>query len=101
MKLLTKELRQKLPPLYSCERCTDPMVHAKFFSPDTNWTWYALEFDGADLFFGYVVGLDCELGYFSLEELESVRGPLGLAVERDLYFKPRLLSEVKAIHKRQ
>ena len=101
MKLLTKELRQKLPPLYSCEKCTDPIVHAKFFTPDSSWTWFVLEFDGEDTFFGYVVGLECELVYFSLEELESVRGPLGLAVERDLYFKLRPLSEIKAIHERQ
>ena len=101
MKLLTQELRRKLPPLYSAEKCADPIVHAKFFTPDSSWTWFVLEFDGEDTFFGYVVGLDCELGYFSLEELESVRGPLGLAVERDIYFKPRLLSEVKAIHERQ
>jgi len=33
--------------------------------------------------------------YFSLSELESIRGPLGLKVERDLYWKPKTLSEVK------
>ena len=101
IKLLTKDLRRKLPPLYSTEKCADPIVYAKLFTPDSGWTWYVLEFDGEDLFFGFVIGLDSELGYFSLSELESVRGPLGLAVERDLYFKPRLLSEVKAIHERQ
>ena len=47
------------------------------------WTWYAIEFDGADLFFGYVVGHVPELGYFSLQELEAARGPLGLPFERD------------------
>lgn len=38
------------------------------------------------LFFGYVIGLEAELGYFSLSELEQIRGALGLPVERDLYF---------------
>ncbi len=33
MKLLTAELRQKLPPLYSQEKAEDPVVHAKFLYP--------------------------------------------------------------------
>ena len=98
MKLLTKELRRKLPSLYSTERQSDPLVQAKFFTPDSNWTWYVLEFDGDDRFFGYVSGLENELGYFSLSELQSVRGPFGLAVERDLYFEPQPLSKVRAMH---
>jgi hypothetical protein len=68
----------------------------KFFTPDSQWTWYVLEFDGEDIFFGYIVGFEAELGYFSLSELESVRGPWGLPIERDLYFKPAPLSEVRA-----
>ena len=95
MKLMTKELREKIPSLYSQEKVEDPIVHAKYFTPDSSWTWYAMEFDGKDTFFGYVDGIYPELGYFSLSELESVKGPLGLKVERDLYWKPRPLSEVR------
>jgi hypothetical protein len=95
MHLLTKELRQKFPPLYSSENEADPLVVCKFFTPDSSWTWYAIEFDGDDTFFGWVEGLENELGYFSLSELESVRGPLGLPIERDLYFEPCRLSQVK------
>lgn len=95
MKLITKELREKLPPLYSQENVKDPIAHAKFFTPDSSWTWYALEFDGEDTFFGYVDGLEAELGYFSLSELESVKGPMGLNIERDLYWEPKPLSEIK------
>ena len=95
MMLLTKQLRQQLPPLYSQENVADPLVIGKFFTPDAQWTWYAIEFDGKDLFFGYVVGLVSELGYFSLRELEAVRGPLGLPVERDRGFIPCRLSEVQ------
>ena len=95
MMLLTKQLRQQLPPLYSQENVADPLVIAKFFTPDAQWTWYAIEFDGKDLFFGYVVGLVSELGYFSLRELEAVRGPLGLPIERDRSFRPCRLSEVQ------
>ncbi|EHP30588.1 hypothetical protein SMGD1_2065 [Sulfurimonas gotlandica GD1] len=45
--------------------------------------------------FGYVIGHESELGYFNLDELESVRSVLGLPVERDLHFTPTLLSVVK------
>ncbi len=74
MYLLTKELRKALPPLYSQEKVKDPLVICKFFTPDAHWTWYAIEFDGTDLFFGYVVGDFPELRYFRLSELQEVRG---------------------------
>jgi Protein of unknown function (DUF2958) len=100
MKLLTKELLKKLPPLYSQENAEDPLVICKFFYPDFSWTWYAIEFDGKDTFFGYVTGFEGELGNFSLSELEEGRGSLGLPIERDLYFEPKPLSEVKKLHER-
>ena len=43
MKLLTAELRARLPALYAQEKIEDPVVHIKFFTPDSNWTWYATE----------------------------------------------------------
>jgi hypothetical protein len=89
MKLMTEELEQLFPPLYATEG-KDPRkvkIIAKFFTPFSNWTWYATEYDPQKrIFFGYVRGLENELGYFSLDELESVKGPLGLGIERDLYF---------------
>jgi len=90
MKLLPKALEAKLPPLYSQDSKGDTTIaHVKFFTPDANWTWYASEYDPVDkVFFGLVDGFECELGYFSLDELESIRGLLGLAVERDIYFTP-------------
>ncbi len=105
MKLMTKELEKKLPKLYTTERYTDEgdrnddiTVIAKFFTPDSNWTWYVIEGEqrGDDwLFFGYVEGLERELGYFTLSELESVRGPFGLKVERDRFWKPKKLCELR------
>lgn len=99
MKILTKEILEKLPPLYSQEEVKDPMVICKFFYPDFDWTWYAIEFDGKDLFYGLVNGFDQELGYFRLSELLSNRGKLGLPIERDLYFRPQKLSAVMKLHK--
>ncbi len=95
-KLLTKEILKKLPSLYSQENNPDPMVQVKFFTPWTSWTWYATEYDPEQrLFFGLVIGQETELGYFSLDELESVRGPCGLKIERDQWFYPVPLSVVK------
>jgi hypothetical protein len=99
--LLTEELRKKLPKLYEREHLgLDAIAQVKFFTPDSSWTWYASEFDGTDIFFGLVSGLEVELGYFSLSELQSVRGPLGLPIERDLYFVPKTLKELLDKHTR-
>lgn len=92
MKLLTKEIIKKLPPLYSQENNPDPLVVVKFFDPFSQWTWYAIEYDPKErIFFGFVVGFEEEMGYFSLDELESIG-----RIERDEYWKPVRLSLVKA-----
>ena len=96
MLLLTKEIQEKLPKLYSSENEEDTMIWCKFFTPDSSWTWYAIEFDGIDTFYGLVDGVEKELGYLSLKELQSIRGHLGLPIERDRYFKPCRLSEKQA-----
>lgn len=95
MKLLTKALLRKIPALHATDNQEDPMVWVKFFTPDAQWTWYVTEFDGEDMFFGLVQGLETELGYFSLSELRRVRGRLGLPIERDRYFKPHPLSQIR------
>jgi hypothetical protein len=87
MMLLTQEIRKAFPEWMSTDGMGDaaPVV-VKFFTPDSSWTWYAVEFDGEDQFFGLVDGHEKELGYFSLSELESVRGPMGMPIERDMHF---------------
>ena len=96
MKLLTKALLKQLPPLYATEDQEDPMVICKFFYPDFDWSWFAIEYDGEDVFFGLVDGFVAELGYFTRSELEANRDKLGLPIERDLYFSPCRLSELRA-----
>jgi Protein of unknown function (DUF2958) len=96
MELITKEVEAILPPLYSQENAADPVAVIKFFDPCGRYTFFVLEGrrepDGDLLLFGFCVsplGPDCdELGYVTLRQLESVRGPLGLGIERDIYFKP-------------
>jgi len=95
MKLLPKEIREKLPELYTQDgKGGKAIVYAKWFTPDSAYSFYATEFDGKDTFFGLVDGHCKELGYFSLKELEEVRGPMGLPIERDLYFKPKMLEQI-------
>jgi len=98
MKLMTKEIEKKLPSLgtHDSAGAEDIPVVAKYFTPDSSWTWYVTEGEreGDDWrFFGWVEGDYPEFGYFMLSDLESVRGCLGLSVERDLHFKANL-SEV-------
>jgi hypothetical protein len=100
MKLLTQELRKKLPALGATENQDDPIAVCKFFTPDGSWTWFAFEFDGDDTFFGAVSGFEFELGNFSLRELQETTGAFGLHVERDLYFTPTPLSKIRAQYER-
>lgn len=95
MKLLTKDIENKLQaqPLYSQEqKGDDARVIAKFFNPCGRGTWYVLEGEKQDngdwLFFGIAEIYEREYCYFTLSELESVRLPFGLTIERDKYFKP-------------
>jgi hypothetical protein len=97
MPLLPDELRDRLPPIYSQEAEPDPWIHCKLFLPGTGWTWYVMEGEpqnGDYLLFGFVVGLESEFGYFLLSELEQVRSPLGLSVERDESFREGRLTDV-------
>ena len=97
MKLMTKEIRKSLPPLYSTDGQGDEViVRAKYFTPAANWPGYATEFDGDAPFFGLINGFAAELGRFSVKTWEALRGPMGLPIERDRYFTPKTLGEVKA-----
>lgn len=95
MELIPKEIKEQIPKLYETEEQTDPTVHIKLFID--GWTWYITELSiDDDICFGYVVSpFGSELGYFSLHEIQEVKGSLGLGVERDLYFKPTSLSTIK------
>lgn len=95
MKLLTKEIIKRFERQRILPKAKDPEIIAKFFDPCGSWTWYATEFDGKDTFFGLVDGFEKELGYFSLSELQSIKGPLGIGIERDRYYEGHFLSEVQ------
>ena len=95
MKLIPQEIKNKIPKLYETEEQNDPIAYVKLFLD--GWTWYITELSiDNNICFGYVISpFGAELGYFSLEEIKSIRGSLGIGVERDLEFKPTKLSVIK------
>ncbi|OHV86683.1 DUF2958 domain-containing protein [Mesorhizobium sp. ORS 3428] len=98
MILITDELRACLLA-NGAEIETDHVPVVKLFNPVGAATWLLTELDAdgdtlfglCDLGFGFP-----ELGSVSLAELQAVKGPLGLGIERDLYFKPRFPLSVYA-----
>jgi hypothetical protein len=124
VKLMTHELEKAFKKISRQESVNDPIVVAKFFNPTGQGTWYAtemyyvikrdrpgkepeiIEVEASKLnesfrgeivdmiFFGYVELLENEWGYFALSELQSVRLPFGLKIERDLYFDPMPISKI-------
>ena len=100
MKLLTDELRHKLlrngrlHARFAEEGQAEPdfVPVVKFFTPDSGCTWILTELDPEepDIGFGLCdLGMGFpELGTLRISELESVRGPLGLPIERDRHFAP-------------
>jgi hypothetical protein len=97
MNLLPKHISTQFPKLYATEHIppADKISVVRLFTPDTSWVWHIVEFDGDDTFFGFVIGLEAEWGYISFSELQSVRGPLGLRIERDLHWRPKPMHEAE------
>ena len=91
MKLMTKEIAKKLPPLGT----ESDIAVVKYFSPVSSWTWFASEYDpkSGDMF-GLVFGHYKEFGYFNLHELEQVTLPFGMKIERDLSWEPTTFKEI-------
>jgi len=97
MKLLTPALEAQLRANLTARleaaaqgrREPDPSPVVRLFSPVGAATWLATEIDEDGIFFGLAdLGFGCpELGSFALAELEAVRLPFGLTIERDLHFR--------------
>ena len=100
MKLMTKTLEKQIPKLRSTEFEENPKIKVHYFNPCGSGDWYVLEgekqSDGDWLFFGYVKGLGFdEFGYFTLNELKSVKLFAGLGIERDLYWTEKSVEDIK------
>jgi len=99
MKLMTKAILNKIPKLYAQDgKGLEAICYAKFFTPYSNWTWYATEFCPEEgKFFGYVIGQYKEMGYFMLSDLENLTMHGLKGVERDMYFDPKPLKECEGV----
>ena len=101
MKLLTKEIEKALAPIGSTDGNPNKKVIAKFFYPRGAHTWYVVEgskMENGDWeFYGLIDdgGYFPALGYFYLSQLEGFRDNWGLGIERDMYFTPCTLEEVR------
>lgn len=98
MKLMTKEITRNAQKQFSRGSDMDQLVVAKFFDPCGPWTWYLMnqDPDDPDYLWGIVKGSEIEIGSFSLSELSTVKGSLGLGMERDRWFTPKPASEIWA-----
>ena len=87
MILLTPDLRERLLA-NGQQPDVDHIPVVKFFNPLGAGVWLATELDAdGDTLFGLADLGEPELGSFSLAEMEAVRLPLGLGIERDLLFE--------------
>lgn len=104
MALITNEQRQQLLAngrAAAGGQREDPYPVVKLFTPDAHATWLLTELDPDDCDTAYGlcdVGLGApELGHVKVSDLEAIRGPNKLPVQRDLHFHPkRRLSEYAA-----
>lgn len=108
MQLLTKSIEKALRehPIHSQSNNDNPEVLVKFFSPCGLGTWYITEGekqpDGDWLLFGLCCIQVAEFGYVLLSQLQNIRLPYGLKIERDRHFNGKMndaKSEVNVIYK--
>jgi DUF2958 family protein len=94
--LMPDWLAEMVPALNTTEHARDPLVHVKLFTPDAGWRWYITEYDPKQrLVAAFMPGAEDEWDEISLNDLATLRGPMGLAVERDLFWQPTPLSRVR------
>lgn len=100
MMLMTKELEKALSeyPLGSqYDKGMDSKVIVKYFNPCGNGTWLITEGEkqenGDWLLYGYCHIFEWEWGYAMLSELEGVKLPFGLTIERELYVTNKLVKD--------
>ena len=97
MQLMTKAIEKKARAQYPFGSSMEQKIVAKFFDPCGSWSWYLMNQDpeDSDYLWGIVKGFEVEIGSFSLSELKSFKGPLGIGIERDLHFKPITAKELQ------
>ena len=95
MKLMTKDIKIKAQKQYDKGSDMEQMVVAKYFDPMGSWKWFLMNMDkDEDYCWGIVKGHAVEMGSFSMRELEGIKRPFGLGIERDTLFEPMKASKV-------
>lgn len=100
MMLMTKALEKKIEqyPIGSQDdKGMDAYVVVKYFNPCGAGTWLITEGEkqenGDWLLYGYCHIFEWEWGYVLLSELDAIRLPFGLSIERELYVKEGVVAD--------
>lgn len=100
MKLTTAAIIKKFEknPIGSQDgKGLEAKVLVKYFNPCGRGTWLITEAekqeDGDWLLYGYCHIYEWEWGYVSLRELESIKLPFGLTIERDIYSAGKIIKD--------
>lgn len=104
MKILTQEILAafKKQGKTGNKSAKDIRIVLKLFNPVGAGTWYIYEKEDEDIYWAFVnLGdIDCaECGTVSMQELMSLRLPLGLHIERDKFFEPLSMSLEEVMNK--
>ena len=92
---MTKEIKEQATKQYDKGSDMEQMVVAKYFDAMGDWKWFLMNMDkDEDYCWGIVEGNEVEMGSFSMRELEGIKRPFGLGIERDLHFKPMRAKDV-------
>lgn len=90
-----------LPRLYEAEHIhqVDKIVHLHFTIDQCH--WWAIEWDGQDTFFGFVLLYGCsqyaEFGYFHLSELQEIKVVGLYEVLNDPYWTPQAMKDIALV----
>jgi hypothetical protein len=105
MKLLTKAIEKKLLENWGKENLKidstnieKEKVVVKFFNPSGQATWWLHSMSNDGICFGVaqMFGRETrEYGYFDINEIKASKcPPLGLSIERDMYYTPETFEEL-------
>ena len=107
MQLFTKQQKEKLIKnhIHHKEFWNDDhpqykefKAEVKLFNPVGIGRWYLSELNpDTNVAFGLCELTEQELGYVSIDELQSIKGWGGLGIERDKFFKPTAFKDIKGV----
>ena len=98
-KILNSPNWEQLPLLYTPEgEGPDALAQVRLIVPGDRRVWYVSAFDGEDVCFGLVAELELSYDYFTLSELQALRGPRGETIQCDTAFTPQTLRQLDEMY---